>query len=145
MIQLLRLYTEVSGLRVIQALEGQEVLPLAQVRRPAVVLLQMDLAGSVRGWDALRALKADPLTWEIPVLIISWQTQGMLNELAEGAAGYLQEPITYEAFVEALQRLNIRCPAEVSPEPAPSAEPGETPRPNPSRVHPKRKKSRAVN
>ena len=59
MIQLLRLYTEVSGLRVIQALEGQEVLPLAQVRRPAVVLLQMDLAGSVRGWDALRALKAD--------------------------------------------------------------------------------------
>ena len=145
MIQLLRIYTEVSGFQVIQALEGQEVLPLAQERHPAVVLLQMDLAGRLRGWDALRSLKNDPHTRHIPVLVISWQSQGMLNELAEGAAGYLQEPITYESFVEALHRLAIHCPCDAPPMP-PAEHPAEAHRPAGPRVqHPKRKKARTVN
>ena len=112
LIQLLKVYTEESGFQVMQAFEGQEVLPIAQQAQPAVVLLQMDLAGQTRGWEALRALKADPTTRHIPVVLISWQNLKAVDDLADGAAGYLQEPVNYETFRDALRKAGVCCPVD---------------------------------
>ncbi len=108
-IQLLRIYTEESGFRVVQAYEGQDVLPMIHRENPAAVLLQMDLPGQVKGGELLQALKKDPVVGHIPILVFSWQNSDSAEEMAGGAAAYLQEPVTYEAFVDALRKAGICC------------------------------------
>jgi DNA-binding response OmpR family regulator len=106
-IQLLRIYTEETGLRITQVFEGQDVIPMIRRESPAVLLLQMDLPGQIKSLEVLQSLKNDPKTSQIPVLIFSWQ--GMVDGLVEGVATHLQGPITYEAFVEALRKVGIAC------------------------------------
>jgi CheY-like chemotaxis protein len=109
-IQLLRIYTEETGLRVTQVFEGQDILPMIHRETPVVILLQMDLPGQIKSLEVLQSLKNDPTTCHIPVLVFSWQ--GMVEGLIEGTATHLQEPVTYEAFVEALKKVGIHCPAK---------------------------------
>jgi PleD family two-component response regulator len=110
LIQLLRVFAHGSGFDVIQALEGQEVLPLAREALPIVILLQMDLAGQLRGWEVPQELKSTPDTQQIPILIFSWTGQN-LNEIPENdTVTFIQEPVTYESFVNALNKLGIACP-----------------------------------
>ena len=114
-IQLLRIYSEESGFRVVQVYEGQEVLPVIDQEKPAVIFLQADLPGKVKGLEVLRSIKAHPLARHIPVLVCSWLAQPVPTVLAadspetisEGASAYLQEPVTYEIFQEALRKVGI--------------------------------------
>ena len=108
-IQLLRIYTEESGFRVVQAHESQDVLPLILLERPVAVLLQGDLPGQVKGWDLLKTLRRNPAIEGIPILLFSWQNNDSLADLTDGAAAYLQEPVTYEAFLDALRKVGICC------------------------------------
>jgi CheY-like chemotaxis protein len=58
------------------------------------------------GWDVLQALKADPSTCEIPVLICSALREEK-RSIAQGADGYLQKPILYEDFLAALTSVHL--------------------------------------
>jgi CheY-like chemotaxis protein len=104
-IQLLKIYLEECGLQVLQAFEGQEALTKALNEHPAVVLLQMDLPGLVKGGDVLAQLRVNPATCQIPVLVFSWQD--LDEEVIEGAAAQLIEPVTYDVFVEALRAAGV--------------------------------------
>lgn len=106
-IQLLRIYTEECGLRAVQAYEGQDVLPMIRQEHPVAVLLQVDMPGQVKGWELLHILKEDPSSGKIPVLVFSWQNTENASQLAREAAAYLQEPVTYEAFLDALHKVGI--------------------------------------
>lgn len=106
LLQLLRIYTEESGFRVVQAHEGQDVLPMIEKEQPVAILLQVDLPGKIDGWELLHVLNQGPQSTHIPVLAFSWQNEG-IGELVSGAAAYLQEPVTYETFVDALRKSGI--------------------------------------
>jgi DNA-binding response OmpR family regulator len=110
LIQLLRVFANGSGFDVIQAFEGQEVLPLACQALPAFILLQMDLAGQLRGWQVPQALKSIPDTQKIPILAFSWSGQNLDEGSEDKAIIFIQEPVTYESFVNALNKLGITCP-----------------------------------
>lgn len=110
LIQLLRVFANGSGFEVIQAFEGQEVLPLARQNLPIVILLQMDLAGQLRGWQVPRELKAVPDTQKIPILAFSWTGQNLEKEVEGDSVTFIQEPVTYESFLNALNKLGIICP-----------------------------------
>jgi two-component system, response regulator, stage 0 sporulation protein F len=105
LLQLLRVYSEESGFRVVQAYEGQDVLPIIEKEVPAAILLQVDLPGQIKGIELLNVLHTDPLANRIPVIAFSWQNEGA-SEM-EKAAAYLEEPVTYEAFVDTLRKLGI--------------------------------------
>ncbi len=63
-------YLEFCGFRVVTANNGEEGLAAAQAEWPAVIL--MDLAmPKMDGWEAIRQLRADPLTSEIPIVALS--------------------------------------------------------------------------
>jgi PleD family two-component response regulator len=109
LIQLLRVFANGSGFHVIQAFEGQEVLPLAREALPAVILLQMDLAGQVRGWDVPRELKTIPETKKIPILAFSWSGQNPNEDPENETVTFIQEPVTYESFVNTLNKLGLVC------------------------------------
>ncbi len=106
LLQLLRIYTEESGFRVVQAHEGQDVLPMIEKEDPAAILLQVDLPGSMKGLDLLHVLHQNPVSSRIPVFAFSWQNESA-DELSHYPASYLQEPVTYEAFVDALRKAGI--------------------------------------
>ncbi len=106
-IQLFKIYTEETGLRVIQVFEGQDILPMIYKESPVVILLQMDLPGQMKSLEVLASLRKDPFACKIPVLVFSWQ--GTIEGLEEGTAIHLQEPVTFEAFVDALKKVGIHC------------------------------------
>ncbi len=110
LIQLLRVFANGSGFDVIQAFEGQEVLPIAQKSLPVVILLQMDLAGQLRGWDVPGKLKTSPETQKIPILAFSWIGQNLDQDCIKDTVTLIQEPVTYESFVSALDKLGISKP-----------------------------------
>ena len=114
LIQLLRVFAHGSGFNVIQAFEGQEVLPLARESLPVVILLQMDLAGQLRGWDVPQDLQATPDTQKIPILAFSWTGQNLNEVPGNDTVTFIQEPVTYELFVNALNKLGIICPEKPS-------------------------------
>jgi DNA-binding response OmpR family regulator len=105
LLQLLRIYTEESGFRVVQAHEWQDVMPMIEKEIPAAILLQVDLPGQINGPELLHTLHKSPLANRIPVLAFSWQNEG-ISEMDDVAA-VLQEPVTYEAFVDALRKLGV--------------------------------------
>jgi signal transduction histidine kinase/CheY-like chemotaxis protein len=99
---LLRVYLEAAGARVVSARDGKEGLDTVRRLSPAGVVLDILLPG-VDGWEVLAQLKADPGTAAIPVVVVS-----MLDErgrgFALGAAEYLVKPVGKEQLLAALYR-----------------------------------------
>ncbi|HLM89431.1 MAG TPA: response regulator [Streptosporangiaceae bacterium] len=99
---LLRVYLEAAGARVVSAGDGEEGLDTVRRLSPAGVVLDILLPG-IDGWDVLAQLKADPGTAAIPVIVVS-----MLDErgrgFALGAAEYLVKPVGKEQLLAALYR-----------------------------------------
>lgn len=114
-IQLLRIYTEEVGLRVSQAYDGQDVLPMVLQELPAVILIEEDLPGKVKTCELLQALRADPASQLLPILVFSWQGQKINKELTQYGITHLQAPITFESFVNALSCSGVQFPAGKHP------------------------------
>ena len=99
--ELLAVYLEGAGYRVVVARDGAAGLELAQQLLPRVVILDI-LLPDVDGWELLASLKRDPATAALPVVVVS-----MLDErskgLALGASGYLVKPVRREQILEALE------------------------------------------
>ncbi|HYB18066.1 MAG TPA: GAF domain-containing protein, partial [Streptosporangiaceae bacterium] len=99
---LLRVYLETAGARVVSARDGEEGLDTVRRLSPAGVVLDILLPG-IDGWEVLARLKADPATAAIPVVVVS-----MLDErghgFALGAAEYLVKPVSKDQLLAALYR-----------------------------------------
>jgi CheY-like chemotaxis protein len=114
-IQLLRIYTEEIGYHVSQAYEGQDVLPIVRRNLPDFILVEEDLPGKVKTADLLYALRAEPAIQSLPILVFSWQGQGIDKDMTQFATSHLQAPITFESFVEALKDAGIQLPTGKHP------------------------------
>ncbi len=78
------------GHTVITAEDGEEALRMARAEQPELVLLDL-IMPKIQGFEVLRALKADPATRNIPVIILSnlGQDADKQTTLKAGAAEYL--------------------------------------------------------
>ncbi len=78
------------GHTVITAEDGEEALRMARAELPELILLDL-IMPKIQGFEVLRALKADPATRDIPVIILSnlGQDADIQTTLKAGAAGYL--------------------------------------------------------
>jgi CheY-like chemotaxis protein len=98
--------------RVAGAHDVAQARALVTELRPQAVLLDVMMPGQ-DGWDLLLALKAEPATRTIPVVVCSVLHEPQVAR-ALGAAGYLRKPITQGALLEALAPLR---PARDAPAP----------------------------
>ncbi|MGA7733236.1 MAG: ATP-binding protein [Chloroflexia bacterium] len=89
-----------QGIKLLSCMQGRMALDIAREHKPDVVLLDIHLP-DMSGHNVLEALKSDPATRNIPVLIISADaTTGTLERLVEaGARGYLTKPIEVRRFL----------------------------------------------
>lgn len=116
--RLLERFGEASGLTIVRAPAGQDILFLARKLRPQVIIVEAELPGTLRGWEAIRAIKSDAALAQIPVITCSWLTPAEARELTGDTVAHLQKPdLRYEDFTRALASARIDRLAQ--PDPAP--------------------------
>jgi CheY-like chemotaxis protein len=91
----LRLATERAltraGYNMTSAQDGVEALRLAHEASPDLILLDM-LLPKMSGLDVLRALKHDPVTKEIPVIVLTGMSEKNADRLQQdGASAFLEK------------------------------------------------------
>ncbi len=91
--KLLQVNFEMEGYVVLVAADGAEGLERARAERPDVVVLDV-MMPKLSGLDVARALKSDPDTASIPVLLLSAKAQEADLRAGEeaGADAYLTKP-----------------------------------------------------
>ena len=79
---------------IIEASNGEEAVDLARSEKPALVLMDI-MMPKVDGYTACFRIKRDPLTTEIPVVMLSGLNHELNVRLAEkmGATGYLTKSL----------------------------------------------------
>lgn len=99
-------FLTLSGMRVLEAADGEEAVRIAAEARPDVVVMDLALPG-IDGWEATRRLKADPRTARIPVIALSGQVLPRHAEEARraGCAAVLLKPLLPEALVAEVRRV----------------------------------------
>lgn len=111
--RLLQRYAEKSGLYIQRAQTGEDVLGLAQACHPALIILDPELPGKVRGWEAVQALQNNNLTRSIPVILCTWLLKADASALVGYALPYLQKPeLHYEDFAAALVEAGVHLDCE---------------------------------
>jgi CheY-like chemotaxis protein len=104
---LMERYTRTSGCRALGTTNGENALAVARQEKPAVIFLDLMLPG-MTGWEVLQALRADPLTQPIPVIICT--ALNVADQALAANAGYLHKPVYYQDFVNALRDEGIEPP-----------------------------------
>ena len=99
-LELLTVYLDGVASQITVARDGPSGLEAIRRERPALVLLDIRLPG-IDGWSVLEAIKADPDTRDIPVIVVSIVDE-QPRGAALGAAAYLVKPVRRESLLAAL-------------------------------------------
>ncbi|MDQ3677931.1 MAG: PAS domain S-box protein [Actinomycetota bacterium] len=94
---------ERRGYRVIAARCGEQALERALVDRPDAILLDLLMPG-MSGWETLAALKDQPETDDIPIVILSVLAQAEAEAPSAPVSDWLEKPLDEAALFEALRR-----------------------------------------
>lgn len=103
------LYVEIlkaAGYRVLEAGDGEEAVEMVRRERPGLVLMDVTMPGS-GGWNAVRALKEDPKTRGVPIIMItglaaSWDYDA---SIAAGADQHLAKPVSPPRLLEEVRKF----------------------------------------
>jgi len=102
-IELYRRYLEGTGWQVTALGQSTDVLDEARRLRPDIIVLDIMLP-DIDGWSVLQALKLDPDTAPVPVLVCSVVHDPSLARTL-GADGYITKPVSRLSLLMALRRL----------------------------------------
>ena len=91
---------EDEGMDVLVALEGKQALTIARRMRPDMVLMDATMP-VMDGFQACRAIKADPALASIPVIFMTGlnDTQDIVKGLEAGGVDYLVKPIAPDELI----------------------------------------------
>lgn len=97
-------YFQFMGYRVSCAGDGREALRKAS-DLPDVIVMDLSLP-HMDGWEAIRALKADAVTRDIPVIVLTGHALAGLRDraIAAGCAGFLTKPCLPPDLLEEVRR-----------------------------------------
>lgn len=100
----LSIILEDAGYDVLEAENGRQAISAVQSSQPDVILMDIEMP-VLNGLVALSVLKADTKTREVPVVMMSANSQrGTINKaLAAGAASYVTKPFHLEEIVQAVE------------------------------------------
>ena len=103
-----------AGYEVSTAADGEEALRVANDKLPDIILLDM-LLPKLSGPEVLQALKSNPATEAIPIIVLSSLSQRNAEKLKQaGATEYLEKEALDldkhpDRLAEAIERVLRRC------------------------------------
>jgi len=103
---LIRFILEKSGYTVVTVGDGAQAVEDASAESPDLILMDM-LLPKMSGYDATRAIKADPDTAELTVIALTaYSMKGDRERILEaGCDGYISKPIDPETFVSQMEEF----------------------------------------
>ncbi len=106
MLRLLDMTLKKGGYEVISCRDGQEALAVAAAQLPQLIVLDVMMPG-LDGLGALRQLKENPATREIPVVVLSAKGHALTKVEAEasGAVLFLAKPFSPNELLGAVQKI----------------------------------------
>jgi signal transduction histidine kinase len=104
-LDLITAYLSGAAITVVAARDGQSGIEAVRRRLPSAVLLDIRMPG-IDGWAVLRALKENPETSPIPVIVVSIVDERSRGA-ALGAAGYLVKPVSRDDLLSALTMIGL--------------------------------------
>jgi two-component system cell cycle response regulator DivK len=109
--ELLAWQVELMGYKPVAASHAQEGLEKAVVEKPSLILLDI-MMPSMDGREAARALRANPLTKDIPILAATalFREADLKSCLEAGCNGYLVKPFTLQELQSKLRELIPESP-----------------------------------
>ena len=105
-LKLVRDVLQFKGYQTIEAMTGTEGVKLAKERKPDLVLMDIQLP-DIDGITALRQIRADPNTKDMPVVAVSASVMpdDQQRIVASGFNDYVMKPINVKNFVETVEKF----------------------------------------
>lgn len=106
MVRLLEMTLKKGGYEVISCRNGQTALATAVTATPQLIVLDVMMPG-LDGLDALRRLKENPATQNIPVVVLSAKGHALTKVEAElaGAAMFLPKPFSPNQLLSEVKKI----------------------------------------
>ena len=106
------------GFAVMTASDGREALAMVARQPPSCILLDV-MMPQMSGLEVLRALKSDPTTASIPIIMVTAKTrdEDVLHGYQEGADYYITKPFTADELLYGVDMVLGRQPAEAPARP----------------------------
>jgi DNA-binding response OmpR family regulator len=104
--ELLKIALQQKGWIPVFASDGDQTLSLAEKEQPQAVILDVVLPGR-SGWEVCEALKSNPATQHIKVLMLSalMQPSVMRRAFQTGADAYLTKPINAASLLQKMEAV----------------------------------------
>lgn len=95
-----------NGFETLEAGNAEDGIAIAQTRQPDLIFLDIVLP-AMNGFAALRVLRHDPRTLDIPVIMISGNAQATEQFYAQriGADAFMKKPFSREAVFSRIESL----------------------------------------
>ena len=93
-----------QGYTVIEAVSGEQALVLAAEHHVEAILLDLYMPG-LSGWETLQRLRNNPVTANIPVVVLSVLSSTLRPQLTGDAQGWVQKPFNENLLFAELGRV----------------------------------------
>jgi two-component system cell cycle response regulator DivK len=109
-LKLVRDVLQVKGYETLEAGTAEDGLQIARERVPDLILMDIQLPG-MNGIEALKALRAEPVTAGIPVVAVtaSVMQQDRQRIMHAGFDGFIEKPIKLRGLLDTVQQALARA------------------------------------
>ena len=103
---MMRRLLEMSGYRVVEAVNGNQAVEVAERERPDIILMDLSLP-MLDGLAATRRIRAHDGLSKVPIVAVSAHDSADFHAeaLAAGCNEYVTKPIDFDQLVQLLNRL----------------------------------------
>ncbi|HWS54136.1 MAG TPA: response regulator [Pyrinomonadaceae bacterium] len=103
---MMRRLLEMSGYRVVEAVNGKQAVEMAETEHPAIILMDLSLP-MLDGLAATRRIREQNGLGRVPIVAVSAHDSADFHAeaLAAGCNEYVTKPIDFDQLVQLLDRL----------------------------------------
>src|SRR6266542_4209823 len=92
-----------EGYQIIAPSEGSAAIAQARTEPPALILLDL-MMPEMSGWQVIAALRDDPQTHDIPVVLLSARRDLPMTAIELGVATFLEKPFELNDLLSVVER-----------------------------------------
>lgn len=100
------MYLQHEGFRWVEAVNGEDAIMQTQLERPSLILMDATMP-RMDGWEAVRILKQDVATRDIPLIMLTAHAfqEHRDRAVAVGADGFLAKPVLPNQLAAEIRRV----------------------------------------